>query len=70
MVEGLASHFEALLRHWDILTPDPPAVVPLDPPLMGQELQTVLDTRYHGAANASLCLVPSYLPPPPAPACT
>ena len=60
MVEGLASHFEALLHHWDIVTPAPPAVVPLDPPLMGQELQTVLDTSYRGAASAGLCPVPSY----------
>ena len=27
---------------------------------MGQELQTILDTRYRGAASAGLCLVPSY----------
>ena len=30
------------------------------PLLMGQELQTILDTRYRGAASAGLCLVPSY----------
>ena len=27
---------------------------------MGQVLQTVLATSYHGAASAGLCLVPSY----------
>ena len=58
--EDLASHFEALLYRQDVEAPAAPAVVPLDPPLMGQELQTILDTHYRGAASAGLCPVPSH----------
>ena len=57
--EDLASYFEALLHHQDVVAPAAPAVVPLDPPLTGQELRTILDTRYRGAASAGLCPVPS-----------
>ena len=60
MAEGLASHFETLLHHLDVNAPDTPAVVPLDPPLMGLELQTILNTHYQGAASSSPCPVPSY----------
>ena len=35
-------------------------MVPLDLPLVGLELQTILDTHYQGAASAGLCLVPLY----------
>ena len=58
--EGLAAHFQALLYREEVEAPDAPAVVPLDPPLTGQELQTILDTRYRGAASAGLCPVPSH----------
>ena len=58
--QDLASYFETLLHHRDVEAVAAPAVVPLDPPLMGQELQTILDTRYRGAASAGLCPVPSH----------
>ena len=58
--EDLASHFEALLYRQDVEAPAAPAVVPLDPSLKGQELQTILDTRYRGAASVGLCPVPSH----------
>ena len=58
--QDLAPHFKALLHHRDVETLAALAVVLLDPPLMGQELQTILDTRYQGAASAGLCLVPSH----------
>ena len=35
-------------------------MVPLDPLLMGQELQIILDIHYQGAASMGLCLVPSH----------
>ena len=59
-MEDLASHFEALLYRQDVEAPAAPVVAPLDPPLMGRELQTILDTRYRGAASAGLCPVPSH----------
>ena len=58
--EDLASHFATLLHRQDVVAPAAPVVAPLDPPLTGQELQTILDTRYRGAASAGLCPVPSY----------
>ena len=58
--ENLASYFEALLYHQDVEALDALAVVLLDPPLMGQELQTILDTHYWGAASAGLCPIPSH----------
>ena len=58
--EDLASHFETLLHCQDVEASAAPVVAPLDPPLTGQELQTILDTRYRGAASAGLCPVPSY----------
>ena len=58
--QDLASHFEALLHHRDVEAPDAPAVFLLDTPLIGQELQTILDTGYRGAASAGLCPVPSH----------
>ena len=58
--EDLASHFEALLYRQDVEAPPTPAVVPLDPLLTGQELQTILDTHYWGAASTGLCPVPSH----------
>ena len=58
--KDLASHFEALLYRQDVEALAAPAVVPLDPPLTGQELQTILNTRYQGAASAGLCPVPSH----------
>ena len=47
--EDLASHFEALLYRQDVEAPAAPAVAPLDPPLTGRELQTILDTCYLGS---------------------
>ena len=58
--EDLASHFEALLYRQDVEAPAAPVVAPLDPPLTGRELQTILDTHYQGAASAGLCPVPSH----------
>ena len=58
--QDLASHFEALSYHKDVETLAALVVVPLDPPLTGQELQTILDSHYQGAAIANLCLVPSH----------
>ena len=46
MAEELASHFEALIHSPDFKAPAAPAVVSLDRPLMGQELQTILDIYY------------------------
>ena len=57
--QDLASYFETLLHHTDVEAVAAPVVVPLDPPLMGQGLQTILDTCYRGAASAGLCPVPS-----------
>ena len=58
--EDLASHFVALLYRPDVEALAIPAVALLDPPLMSQELQTILDTRYRGAASAGIYPVPSY----------
>ena len=58
--EDLASHFESLLYRQDVEAPAAPAVAPHDPPLIGWELQTILDNRYRGAAGAGLCPVPSH----------
>ena len=58
--EDLASHFEALLYHQDVEAPAALAVVLLVTILPGQELQTILDTHYQGAASTGLCPVPSY----------
>ena len=43
--EGLAPYFEALLYNQDAEAPAAPAMVPLDPPLIGLELQTILDIQ-------------------------
>ena len=60
MAKVLASYFEALLYCPDVEALAAPVIVPLDQPLMGQELETILDTRYYGAARAGLCQVPSH----------
>ena len=57
--EDLASYFDALLYRQNVEALAT-AVVPLDPPLTCQELQTILDTHYRGAASAGLCPVPSH----------
>ena len=58
--EDLASYFEALLYRQDVEALAAPAVAPLDPPLTGWELQTILYTHYQGAASTGLCPVPSH----------
>ena len=60
MAQDLASYFEDLLHFKDVETPAALAVVPLDSPLTGQKLQTILDSYYQGAASAGLCPAPSY----------
>ena len=60
MPKRLSSHFEALLHHWDIEAPAAPALVPFDPPLMGLELLTILNTHCPGATSAGLYPVSSY----------
>ena len=55
MAKGLASHFVALLYHWDVEVLAVSTMVPISLPLMGQELQTILATHYPRAACAGLC---------------
>ena len=60
MAEDLASHFKPLLYCQGVDAPVTPSEVLLDPLLMCQELQTVLDANYKGATSACLCPVLSH----------
>ena len=60
MAHNLASHFEALLYQRDIEALAALAVVPIARPLTSQELQSILDTHYQGAASTGLWPVPSH----------
>ena len=59
-VEDLASHFEVLLYHQDVKALAAPAIVLIDPFMMVQELKTILDTQYWGAASTELCPATSH----------